>query len=705
MALRDAFKNFISFGKPKGLPPEQRDAEPEPFKVRRRRRRKTNLEKALAKPAETKEEQDEKGQLELLAKWKTRANRAEKLRTDWERAYDVERCEQYYLGEQWDRGIRKDDLVLNHYLATIKVIKPNLIYQMPKYYVRPRPGVKSPTGELRAAMGEGVLAFIGGQDNNLKRSAKLALLQAFFRLGVLKQVYDPKLEPNPRAGELMIETDDEGVAIKDPVTGAPVIRTNPLTGEPLSEPDEVLTDEMYRYEYVDARHLLLPDEGPDSQKWSWIGEQVHVPLAEAKKDTRFPAHLREQFQANTTPSASLRGTFSHLTTLKEDETFSYTEVYDLQKKRMLIWAEGQTFEAFLVNDPLSPGLEDHPYALLNLGDPITGPSPCPWPVPFTRPWLDPQHEYNINRQQQTEGGKRSARKIYYDDATFPDADEAVKALQSSADMTGVKVSDTSRPPVTLTDPSLPTDIYRNIPLLMNDWRIITGQTGARLSSPEGGTATESNFVERAANLRDADMQDAVTDWLAEAGQKMLQLVQGTLTLGLWVKMRGFSDKEFLRYAERYWGVPMEQLMLALRQMPQLKDILMAKFGEERWQQVTREQLTFESEVTVAPGSSRPRNLDVERREFLDFLRLIGQFPQLAMSRELLKEASSKFEHLDDRLIDELVALSEKMYQMQSNIAGRGGEAGGASGGQSATAGQPDMQALLAGVQGGLGGGA
>ena len=701
MALRDAFKNLISFGMPKGLPPEQKDADAPLPTFKRRRRRKTPLDKALAKPVNTQEEKDERDQLKQLAKWKTRTARAEKLRSDWERTYEVERCEKYFLGEQWDRGVRSEDLVLNHYLATIKVMKPNLIFQMPKYYVRPRPGVKSPSGELRAAMGEGVLDFIGGQDHNLKRSAKLALLQAFFRLGVLKQVYDPKLEPNPQAGQLMYETDEEGVLIKD-ATGVSVVRQNPLTGVPMTEPEQVLTDEMYRYDYVDARHLLLPDEGPDQQKWTWIGEQVHVPLAEAKADPRFPADRREQFTSNTSPREAARTLTSSVQSLKDDEMFQYTEVYDLLKKRCLIWADGQSFESFLVNDPLQPGLEDHPYALVILGDVVTGPTPLPWPIPFTRSWLEPQREYNIARQQITEGGKRSARKIVYDDGTFPDADEAVKFLQDPGDMTAAKVSDVMRPPLVLPSPDINPAIYRNVPLLMQDWHILTGQTGARLSGPESDTATEAMFVERAANLRDADLQDAVTDWLAEAGQKMLQLVQGTLTLGLWIKMRGFSDKEFLRYAERYWGVPAEQLMLLLRQMPGLKDILMAKFGEERWQQVTREQLTFQAEVTVVPGSSRPRNLDAERRDFMDFLKLIGQYPQLAMSRGLLQQAAAKLETIDDRMIDELVALAEKMYQMQSNIAGRDGSAGGDAGGQSSTAGNPNLAALQAGVQGGLG---
>lgn len=696
MALKDFFTRFTT---PQPLAPEQTDAVAlKPFP--RRRRKKSELAKQIDRIPDDNESARER--LERLAKWKTRADRAEKVRRDWETQYDVERCERYFLGQQWDRGVKASDVVFNHFLATVKVITPNLLFSQPKYFIRPRPGRVAPAGELRAAMAEGCLDFIGGQDQNLKRSAKLSVLQAFFRIGALKMVYDPRLEPNPRKGEPMYESDEDGVPIKD-AQGQSITKMDPLTGDPIVEPNEVLTDEMYRYTYVDARHLLLPDEGADRQRWTWIGEQVLVPLSEAKSDSRFPLTLRDQFTANTSGTEDTRGAYAHLKSVQQDEMFRYTEVYDRIGKRLIIWADGQTFEDFLVDDMLPPGIEDHPYALLFLGDPILGPTPSPWPLPFTRSWLDVQTEYNIARKQITEGGKRSARKIYYDDGTFPDADEATKAMQDSGDMTGVKVNDVTRPPVTLPDPPINSDIYKNVSLLQNDQRIITGQTGARQGDPESGTATESTFVERAANLRDAELQDLVMDWLAEGGQKMLQLVQGTLTLGLWVKMRGFSDKEFLKYAEHAWQIPQERMMVLLQSMPAIKQILMARFGDEKWQMITREELTFQAQVTVAPGSMRPRNLDLERRQWLEILGLLGQYPQLALSRELMRETFAKYEGLNDRMIEELMSLAEKMVAIQSKVAGR--EHGGATNGGgagSATAGNPDVGALLAGMQGGMG---
>jgi hypothetical protein len=698
MALKDWFTR--QSGTPKALPPDQTDAVlSKPFP--KRRKKKDKLAKQIDRIPPDKE--DARERLERLAKWKTRADRAEKVRSDWETQYEVERCEKYFLGQQSGNGVRSTDVTLNHFLATVQVMKPNLLYGIPKFFVRPKPGRKEPAGELRASMGEGVLEHIAGQDQNLKRSGKLALLQAFFRIGCLKTVYDPKLEPNPRKGELIYATDEDGVAMKDPETGAPAVQKDPLTGEPMVEPDTVMTDEAYRFTYVDTRHLLLPDEGADPLRWTWMGERVLLPLAAAKTDQRFPLNLREQFESNASGNELQRGTYSHLKTVQDDELFQYTEVYDHIGKRLIIWADGQNFEDFLVDEPLPPGIEDNPYNLLVMGQPILGPTPCPWPMPFTKSWLEPQREYNIARQQIMEGGKRSARKVVYDDSTFPNVDEAVKFLQDPADMGAAKVNDVMKPPLVLPTPDINPAIYRNVPMLQQDWRIITGQTGARMSDPDAGTATEANFVERAANLRDADTQDLVTDWLSECGSKMLQLVKGTLTLGLWVKMRTYSDKDFLKYAERYLGIPQERMMLLLQSLPMLKPMLIARFGDDRFQMVTREELTFEADVTVAPGSMRPRNLDVERRNWLEFLRIIGQFPQLLMSPQLLRETAAKFETIDERMLDELHELGKAMMQQQNEVAGRnqGGEMNGGGAG-SATAGAPDVGALLAGVQGAMG---
>lgn len=660
------------------------------------RKRKSPL-KTVTKPKDT-------DSASVLDRWRSRVAIAKKVRQDWERKYQVEDCEKYYLGQQ-DRvgGASQNEIVLNQFLATIKTMRPGLLFAMPKYFVRPKPGHKAPAMELRAAMGEGVLEAIGNQDQNLKKAAKLCILQAFFRTGNLKVIYDPKMVPNPRAGEPMVVTDTEGVAKTDE-DGQPMRRTNPLTGEPINEPDEVLTDEVYKYAWVDAKNMLYPDEGPDMDRWTWIGEEVVVPLEDAKADSRFPKVLREQFVSNAKAedmklTKSVRFGRSH-----EDEVFRYVEVYDLRKITRLMWADGQVFEEFLIHEPVPAGVEDHPYAILNLGDPILAPDPSPWPLPLTKSWLDPQREINLSARMVSTGARRSGRKGVYFEGSFDDADEAVKVFQNPDDMVFAKGTDPRLVPVMLDAPNLNPAITQTLAIMINAWNTITGQSNRRLlRGADQETATGELLEDRASSVRDADAQDVVQDWLSEAGRKMLQRVQATLTFGVWTTLRGFSDREFLQYAERYLGLPQEQMLGVLQLMPQIKDILRERFSVERVQRVTREQLIFEAEVSVVPGSMRPRNLQEERRNWMQFLQILGQFPQLALSRALLRETASKFEHIDERMIDELVSLAEKMVQVQANQAGRTQGDGGASGGMSSTAGAPDVGALLQGIMAARGG--
>jgi hypothetical protein len=106
------------------------------------------------------------------------------------------------------------------------------------------------------------------------------------------------------------------------------------------------------------------------------------------------------------------------------------------------------------------------------------------------------------------------------------------------------------------------------------------------------------------------------------------------------------------------------------------------FGKEKMVKVTQDDLQFEADVTVSPGSSRPKNLEGERRAFIQVLQIFGQAPQLLMSRELTSRVLRMFEMEDARLLDELTMVAQKMIQVNANQAGRnqGGEAGAADAG-------------------------
>ena len=639
-----------------------------------------------------------------LEKWRKRVEQARKLRKDWEADNQVLRAERYFTGEQQDRGVRTNDLVLNHFRSTINTIMPNLLVREPTFHVRPRGSMLSPGLDEKARSAEGLLMTLAGHEQNLKKSSKLALLQAFFRLGVLKVIYDPKLEPNPQVGKPVYVTNADGSVMTAP-DGQSVQMSDPLTGTLMVEPAQIVSHELYRWDWVDARTLLLPDEGPDTARWSWIGEEVIVPLKDAKADERFPKAMRDQFEANIGEQPDSNKRSSARRAVDKSERFRYVECYDIREKRLYIWADDNRLEEFLVDDVYPDGITDHPYVILTLGDPIVGPDLLPWPVPLVKSWLEPQREYNIRRQQIMEGAKRSARKGVYFDGTFDDDEEATKLLQNADDMTFAKVKDPKLLPVMLDTPALNQSIFADVGLLLNDWRILTGQTGARLADAEKSTATEASFVERAANLRDATMQGAVLDWFQEAGTKMLQRVQQTLTVSIYVKLKGLADHDVIKRTSLALQQPPEVVQQLFEAAPQLRFLIKNAIGEDLWRPLSREDLVFDAEVTVLPGSMRPRNLQTEKAEWLEFLTLLGQFPQLALSPALMQETAAKYETINERMVQELVQLAQIMILVNANQAGRNqgaeGEKGAGGGGQSSTAGNPKQGPQLAGVMGAL----
>lgn len=625
--------------------------------------------------------------------WKSRVTRSQKCRKDWEEKFKVEKLENYFLGNQLEAN--QAGIVLNHFYAIIKTQQPNLFYTNPRFFVRAKPGKTGDTDERSAAISESLLNSVGDQDNNLENAGRLATLQNFFRIGVLKACYDPKLEPNSDAGKPMYETDDAGEPMMDPTVGK-IPMKDPATGEIMTEPEFIMSDECYRWDWVDAKNILLPsDGGPDMSKWRWIGEEVVVTLEEAKDDTRFDEGVRSQLVANETVDKKKKDT-SPKGENQEDkdiERIRYFEIYDLIGKKQIIFAEGQEQEEFLVNGPLPEGVEDSPYSILPGWTPIIAPEPSPWPFPHVYNWMEVQKEYNTRRNQMMEGAKRSARKGVFEDGVFENADDATKLLQNPEDMVFVKVTNIDKIKV-LESPDLNQSIYKDLMALQMDMRLITGQSGAKLADPDSNTATEATFVERASNLRDVDMQRDVNRWLSTVGKKMLKLLKATLTLQKWVNVRGFSDEEFKQYLERVYHIN----PAVAKFFPGLKEVFMERFGQEQWLQVTREKLQFEAEVNIVPGSSRPPNLEVERGQWMQFLQVLGGFPQLALSRELLRYTASKFEAISERMVDELAALAQQMIAVNANQAGhaQGGAAksgtNGAGGGGTTAA--PDILSAI-----------
>jgi len=626
------------------------------------------------------EEQARAENFRQLKLWRRRISKARKLRKDWESDYRVKECEEYYLGKQYD-ALPDNAGVINHFLATIRVTLPNLVYDDPKFMVRPSEGYSSAPFDVMTKAAEGCLTAVAKHKDCLRNAARLAVLQNFFRIAVLKQVYEPTLVPNPQAGEPIWKRNDSNQIIYDPMSGEPIPELDPETGIPLTEPAVNMTGETYRFEWVDASRMLIPDEGPDQSRWTWIAEEIEVSLDDAQSDANFPAELREHFRpSKLSDQEESQGEKSNYKTpgtngdeemFPEDETFCYTVIYNIKDRELLVLAKDNSINDFLMREPIPEGIEEHPYAILPGWFPNVGPDGgSPWPVPYTAPWLDLQDEYNLRRLQMRNGAARSARKILATKNMFENDEEARKCLQSATDMETVFVKDLTRVPVIMQDTDINPAIYKDMTATLSDWRLVTGQTGAKVGSPDADTATEATFVQQASNLRDADLQHDVNAWFRVAGRKMLQLLKSTLTLKMWVNIRGLDDMAIGQYLASVYGIPPE----AMAMFPELKQEMIRRFGANKVEGVTRDDLQGDFSVDVQPGSTRPRSLAVERQQWIEFLTILANNPQIALSKLLLEETAAKYDFINPVMVEEVHALAMTMMQLKAQQAGRqGGE--------------------------------
>jgi hypothetical protein len=235
-------------------------------------------------------------------------------------------------------------------------------------------------------------------------------------------------------------------------------------------------------------------------------------------------------------------------------------------------------------------------------------------------------------------------------------------------MEGVMVNDMNRVPVAMADPASPPDIARDLPLLEQDWLNVTGTPGERIGNPSSETATQALLSDRAATMREGEMKSAVTLWMKTAGKKMLQLLKATLTLEKWVKTRDWTDAEVQQWFRQRFGAEAAQL----EHIPGLKQLVIEKYGKEKWTSVTRERLQFESEVGVVPGSARARTPEQDRQQALLFLKSLAEvgavLPPLLTSRRFVGHVAELFEMGDDLMVDEIIAAVKQGMAMQQQAA-------------------------------------
>jgi len=166
-----------------------------------------------------------------------------------------------------------------------------------------------------------------------------------------------------------------------------------------------------------------------------------------------------------------------------------------------------------------------------------------------------QLELNETRNQMLNHRKRFARKWIYSKDMFDE--DGVRALESDVDNTMIPIMGDVNPANFIAPlPSIgtPPDFYNQSQMIEEDINTVSGVSDYMRGQPESAirrTATEAAMIQDAANSRARDKLAKVESFLADCGERIVQLMQEFLTGEHVARITSVAGRAWVNYDADY----------------------------------------------------------------------------------------------------------------------------------------------------------
>lgn len=459
-------------------------------------------------------------------------------------------------------------------------------------------------------------------DNKMIRTTKLkkTLKELILEAGLCGTVplltgFDTEYGYDPRFKESVTDPDTG----EDVQIGGTLLQFDEKTGDKL-EYNEMIRPGKPWADKIKPEFFLVPYGYSRLHKVPWVMRMYVRHLDDVRKDPRLVGAKDIKANAMTTFDwMKEKQLYQKMPKQNYGDFVFLWEIRDLKTGRLMIMQEGN--KKFLYNEKDELQKFGNPYMELtfNYDDEYY------WGIPDSKYLEDQQLAVNETRTIQMETRRASKLRFIYDENIMSE-DEILKLLTEDTGC-AVKASGDVDKGVKVFQPYVPADLNIDVDAIRKDARESVGLGRNQLGEFEGGrkTATESNIVNMASQIRVSERKDMLADLLVDI-------------------------------VEKY-----NQYMFSQYNVKQVEDIV-GPNGKRYWVEFTLEQIKSKYNFRVDPESGVPVSSETRKEEAIMVAQFIHNSPLIQMAVQSGKEPPYNLEALDRFVLSqfESVPLDEIM---------------------------------------------
>lgn len=561
--------------------------------------------------------------VELGKIWALKIESANRVYEAWADKFKTRQILDFYEGFQWgDLDVsRYTPYALNLIRSSMEVKLPSMLMENPRFTISPKIMFESDNVDIAEARAqlkqEAVNTIIAAEDLEFDETIELVFLSAYISFGVCEVNYDADWIKNDRASKPALKSDQDTIAEPD--------------GKTVNEPEYIPQTERIFIKYINPQRFRVSAINTQkTERCDWCGyyEYIRIEDLKANKSYKQPknitAYRSEEF---TTDMARLYANDEQTDIDTIGDVTKVWFLWDHRTKKHIVFGEADS-HIYKIDD-----YDIHPIHDLRMSRRLSG-----WyPIPPIFDWLSPQTEYNESREMSRAHRRRAVRKLLAIEGMI--TKEEVAALEEGGDG-HIGWAKNKGALEAVPNPPAGQDVNTSLALSKEDFNIISGTSAEARLQGSGGTATEAAITDKYAQVRDSKARKKAAKYLNNIARSIVKIISSQFVLPVLVESFAHDDSGLFDEVQALESV---------------------------WKEVKPEDLDGEDyKVSVQVESMSPIANEEQKKSFLEFMAVINNYPQIAMSPALIKKTAEILGFKDRKILRELqqAALLALMQQKQ-----------------------------------------